>query len=123
MLTGGRLFHYYLNLGSTSTTYDWWKTRCRRKDKNTKVPIPLTPEEMERVLESEGNFFHGFVLQSIHISGSARTQLFYPTFAAHCHGLSKMGRDMFAAYGFCTPHTSFHRLREDIAVQAQLKIR
>ena len=121
--TGGKIFHCYLNLASSSTTYDWWMGRCRQRERSTNLHVPLTLDEMDRVLDAEGNFFHGFILQSIHMSGHARTQLFYPTFAATCHGLSKMGRDMFASYGFCTPHTSYHRLRDDIVARANQRIR
>ena len=78
---------------------------------------------MDRILRAEGVFFHGFVLQSLHMSGYARCQLFYPTFAAGCYGLSKSGMDVLAGYGFCTPHTSYQRLRNDLIDTAQRKIR
>jgi len=108
-------------LASTSTTFSWWKRR--QKKKVAGVLFPLTDSEMNRVLKAEGVFFHGFVLQSLHMSGYARSQLFYPTFAAGCHGLSKGGMDVLAGYGFCTPHSSYNRLRNDLLDTAKRKVR
>lgn len=119
--SGGNVFHAYLNLASTSKTHAWWIKRSRKRSQGKL--IPLTSAEMDRVQKAESTFFHGFVLQSVHLSGSARGQLFYPTFAAGCHGLSKSGMDILAGYGFCTPHTSYQRLRSDLIATAERKVR
>jgi len=99
----------YLNFGSTPKTYKWWKMRQRRKQGRYDEHVPLSEQEMETVIKDNGCYFHGFVLQSLHMAGYNRSQLFYPTFAAGCHGLSKMGMDILASYGYCSPHTSYQR--------------
>lgn len=121
MLTGGLILHCYLDLASSFETNKFWKGRSRGI--RGRDPLPLTEQEMERILRTEGNSFHGFILQMLHLSGKSRHQLFYPAFAAVCHGLSKMGMDQMAAYGFSTPHTSYTRLREDLYRNAEEKIR
>lgn len=78
---------------------------------------------MDEILETEGTAFHGFILQMLHLSGKSRQQLFYPAFVASCHGLSKMGMDQLAAYGFSTPHSSYYRLKEDLFRKAEDNIR
>jgi len=115
--------HMYLNFGSTPKTFKWWKTRRRKREPNRGRLIPLKEDEMNRILRANASYFHGFVLQSLHMSGYNRSQLFYPTFAASCHGLSKMGMDMLAGYGYCSPHTSFQRQRFQLYALAKNKVR
>jgi len=115
------ILHAYLELASSFAIHKFWMGRS--KGIRGREPLPLSSAEMERIMKAEGTAFYGFVLQMLNLSGKSRRQLFYPAFAAKCHGLSKMGIDQLAAYGFCTPHTSYHRLREQLLQQATAKIR
>ena len=120
--SGGLLLHMYLNFASTPKTFKWWKTRRRKRGRDREL-IPLNAIDMETLLKDNSSYFHGFVLQSLHMSGYNRSQLFYPTFAAACHGLSKMGMDMLAGYGYCSPHTSYQRQRTELCELAKNKVR
>lgn len=113
--TGGIVFEQYLNLAVTQKNYYLWNRIKKRGF--------INPDEMDQLIKHDGCYFHGFFLQSVHMSGLSRQQLFYTTYSASCHGLSKMGKDILARYGFATPNTSFLRLRDDLLQRAKTKVR
>jgi hypothetical protein len=99
--TGGLLFEAYLDGFSGWATHKKWKA-IRRRFEHDEEDRPSQDEESE-LLESERGDFHGFVLKSIaSIGNNGKSQLFYLTFACRYHGLSRMGSDLLAHYGFNT---------------------
>jgi hypothetical protein len=57
--------------------------------------------------------FHGYLLYHCNsISKTAVKQMFYLTFAAKFHGLSKTGIKMLSKYGFLSKLSSFRSLME-----------
>jgi hypothetical protein len=62
---------------------------------------------MELYVENEA-MFHGYLLYHCNsVSKKAVKQMFFLTFAAKFHGLSKTGIKMLAKYGFISKITSF----------------
>jgi len=108
-------------LGTAGINKEFKRNRARL-DESGNVQ-PYSAKEMARLLDIEGNRFHGYMLLGVQISGKARRQLFYPTFAASAHGLTKTGMDSLASYGFTAPHTSFYRRRDELVQQQKQRIR
>ena len=97
--------------------------RNQKRQNRDGSSVQYTQVEMDALLATEGNRFHGYMLSGLLMSGKARRQIFYPTFAATSHGLSKSGMDLLSSYGFSTPHTSFYRQRDELLARCRTTAR
>jgi hypothetical protein len=98
--SGGRLFyHFILNYGSWFT-WEIWKAH-KRENGLAAPETPFSEERWEAVRHKEGGAFHGFVLSvTRNVVKQARKQLFFTTFAARFHGLSRQGCELLAGFGW-----------------------
>ena len=119
--TGGLLLEAYILLMGTTEINKEFKRRKKFRNEDGNIQ-PYSADEMARVIAAEGNRFHGYMLLGVQISGKARRQLFYPTFAASAHGLTKTGMDTLASYGFTSPHTTFYRRRDELVREHKQRI-
>ena len=72
--------------------------------------VPLSDDEFEQVWARERKCFLGFILMSTgNIGSTGKSQMFFPTFAARFHGLSRQGTSCLAAHGFLLPIASYDR--------------
>jgi hypothetical protein len=99
--SGGRLFyHFILNYGSW---YTWqiWKAHKKENGQQAAPETPFSEQRWEAVRHKEGGAFHGFVLSvTRNVVKQARKQLFFTTFAARFHGLSRQGCELLAGFGW-----------------------
>ena len=112
----------FVTLMGSWKQHKMYREKKKRKDALGQ-DIAYTAAEMDVLLSAEGNRFHGFMLNGLQMSGQARNQLFYTTFAATAHGLTKSGMDLMSSYGWTLPHTSFYRARDRLINEVQQKVR
>ena len=103
---GGYLFEYFID-HNASQHYMRMYRDCLNKE-NGKIG----QESTKTVVRCLGYKFLGFVCMILNISGnSAREQMFFSTYAARYHGLSRSGVNMLAAIGNMMPMSTL----DDIA--------
>jgi hypothetical protein len=106
---GGMLFEMWVNLMGSYTSYR--KVRSHIADKPNER---LSREDEEVIVLREKVKFHGYVISAVHnIGNTGKTQMFFLSFTAKFHGLSNMGQDMLARYGFMMKPTLFSQERAE----------
>ena len=109
--TGGHLFDAYVTLSGSYTTMGKWRRYCGRKDQNG-VILLCSQLESDEIVEAEKNYFLGFcILQCGRVCSKSRTQLFFHTWTAVFHGLSRIGVHMLAQMGMAMKISAFDTQR------------
>ena len=117
MSTGGELFEQYLTVASSFTSHRLWRAVCSTGD----LADPATEQTL---IDKEACRFHGWVLmQCGSIGAKGRRQLFYCSFMAKYHGLSRQGREILAQFGFMTKKSSFDKIFKEILAESKRRTR
>ena len=116
--TGGLLFEYYLVANGSWKSNKTWKAICRQAVED--CHFELDPDIQQQILKAESSKFHGYVLMGCNSIGNlGKKQHFYATFVSHFHGLSRMGSELLAKYGYCMSKSSYGTMRADAVVRAR----
>jgi hypothetical protein len=73
-----------------------------REQANDELDDKLAVTEMAfaQMVERDGGCFHGFVLMGVgNVGNNGKRQLYYPTFSARFHGLSRQGVQLMSHFG------------------------
>lgn len=98
--SGGHLFYHFMINYASWFTWEIWKAH-KRENGLTAPQTPFSEERWEAIRNKEGGAFHGFVLSvTRNVVKQARKQLFFTTFAARFHGLSRQGCELLAGFGW-----------------------
>ena len=122
MPTGGKVFEHYLDLMAKWSTHKLWRKHLddHKHNDDHKMDAPT----WERILKKERGPFMGFVLMATaNIGNNGKTQLFYHTFNAKFHGLSRPGVDMLARYGYAMKNSLFDETEVKVYTAAVAKNR
>ena len=122
VLTGGRLFEKYLVTLASHKSHGMWKKIQRAVTNNPATVVSL--EHQNEIMEREQTNFHGFVLLACNSIGrKGKRQMFYATFIARYHGLSRMGAEILAKYGYTMSRTMNYGMRKDLIEQSRATTR
>jgi hypothetical protein len=81
------------------------------------VPLTVTEAEFDFMLERDGGCFHGFVLMAVgNVGNNGKRQLYYPTFSARFHGLSRQGVQLMSHFGVLMNISTYDRHKKDFLV-------
>lgn len=117
--TGGRLFEGYLDGMSSWATHKRWKDISRNFDPNEIDNMDLQDVQNE-IVERERGTFHGFVITSCaNIGNKGQRQLFFHTFIARYHGLSRSGCETLSKFGLTMRRTSYDTHRKGTIMTAR----
>ena len=111
---GGHLFDAYVTLLGSYSTLEKWNHYCTRKDQNGVIRMCSETESAE-IIEAEKQHFLGFcMVQCARVASKSRTQLFFHTWNAVFHGLSRLGVHVLAQMGLMMKTSNFdtHRRQE-----------
>jgi hypothetical protein len=62
--------------------------------------LRVTEMEFDQMSDRDGGIFHGFVLIGVgNVGNNGKRQLYYPTFSARFHGLSRQGVQLMSHFG------------------------
>ena len=122
VLTGGRLFEKWLTTLASHQSHKMWKKIQRAVIDNPDTVVSL--ERQNAIMDREQTNFHGFVLLACNSIGrKGKRQLFYATFIARYHGLSRMGAEILAKYGYTMSRTMYYDMRKDLIEQSRATTR
>jgi hypothetical protein len=111
--TGGRLFEHYLEGLASYTSHKAWKKIKAEAVAAGEVAHGEEAAE-EELLKRESGPFHGYVLQSCAcIGNTGKRQMFFTTFVAKYHGLSRMGTEVLAHYKFMMSRGLYETMRQE----------
>jgi hypothetical protein len=98
-----------------------WKVLSRARDCNGDY-IQVDMETEEWLLNKIQTKFFGWVLTTTaSIVSKARKQLFYHTFIARYHGLSREGSDTLSQFGIMMKKTSYDTTRKSVVALSRTK--
>jgi hypothetical protein len=83
-----------------------------REQANDGLDDKLVVTEMvfAQMVERDGGCFHGFVLMGVgNVGNNGKRQLYYPTFSARFHGLSRQGVQLMSHFGGMMSITTYDR--------------
>jgi hypothetical protein len=105
---GGFLFHYFLEHNAS----DFYMRHYRDCLKNGGGTIGYL--NTNYFISALGTKFLGFICLALNIRGNcAREQMFFQTYAARYHGLSRSGVNMLAAIGFMMATTTLDNIAKE----------
>jgi hypothetical protein len=109
--TGGRLFDLFLeNMGSYTSHRQLQKHKAMCIDAGE--DSLMTEDEEAVIMNRERGSFHGYVLAATtNVGNAGKPQVFYTTFAARYHGLSRTGIDLLAFFGYAMPSTNYDKIQ------------
>ena len=111
----------YLDGQSGFANHERWKWLNRQLDE-LGFPLPATEDHQEQMLTRDKLAFHGWVMWAIaNVGYNGRDQLFFHTFFARYHGLSRSGSDMLARFGYCMPRTRYMARKKEMVKSAKLQ--
>lgn len=121
--TGGQLLEHYMEGLSGFVSHQEWialKAAVKREGAAGKY----TNEAEETLIKREVGGFHGFVMKSCAgIGNTGKRQLFWTTFVARYHGLSRMGTELLSHYDFTTARTQYQAMKLEVLKQARAQTR
>ena len=83
-----------------------------------------SPDEQEYFVKSERCDFHGWAIKAIaNIGNTGKHQLFFVTFVAKYHGLSRLGAEILSSYGFGTKRIQYATLVQETVATAREETR
>jgi hypothetical protein len=72
--------------------------------------LVLSETHFGQMVERDGGCFHGFVLMGVgNVGSNGKRQLYYPTFSARFHGLSRQGVQLMSHFGGMMSITTYDR--------------
>lgn len=120
---GGQLLEHYMEGLSGFVSHQEW-IALKASVKRDGVAGMLTNEAEEALIKREVGAFHGFVMKSCAgIGNTGKRQLFWTTFVARYHGLSRMGTELLSHYDFTTARTQYQAMKQEVLKQARAKTR
>jgi hypothetical protein len=73
-------------------------------------PEPMSDEQFAIVVQRDAGCFHGFVLMGFsNMCRKSKRQLYFPTFCARFHGLSRQGVQIMSHFGCLMSITTYDR--------------
>lgn len=121
--TGGRLFEHYLEAYGSYTSHKQWK-RIKARAKEDGQEALVHEDVQAELIQRESGGFHGYVLQSCAcIGNTGKRQLFFTTFVAKYHGLSRMGTEILAHYNFMMSRGLYEAMRQEQVSKAREQTR
>ena len=95
--TGGKLLDAYMAGFSKPTT----EQKCNTERKNKREGNEVDEDVLEELICKEKTAFRGFLLSNCaRVHSKAKKHQFHSTFVARYHGLSRMGSEILAQYGY-----------------------
>jgi hypothetical protein len=108
-------------MASSWVVHHKWKVLSRDRDANGDF-IPVTAHDEQWLLRKIQTRFFGWVLTTTStIVSKARKQLFYHTFIARYHGLSREGSETLSQFGLTMRKTSYDSTRKDVVAMSRSK--
>jgi hypothetical protein len=96
---GGEAFERFLQIMGSETSLKLINARKRSNEDNG-VALTVTETEFGNMIERDGGCFHGFVLMGVgNVGNNGKRQLYFPTFSARFHGLSRQGVQLMSHFG------------------------
>jgi hypothetical protein len=106
--SGGLAFELFLGvMGSDASAKTLWKFAEENKDLVGNQQT-LSQADYEAVVRRDGGCFHGFILMGIkNMCRNSKRQLYFPTFVARFHGLSRQGVQIMSHFGTLMSITTY----------------
>ena len=121
--SGRRLFDYYVTLCGCYSLQEKWRCFLDKTDCEGNYQM-CTPEESKPILEEEKNNFLGFCLTTCaRVVAKSRSQLFFHTWNAVFHGLSRLGLHVQSVMGFMQKKSTFDTQRQREVDRTDAKLR
>jgi hypothetical protein len=115
---GGFLFQWFIEFNASEYYYKRYRSLLRDEEGF------LGQENTDLFVNSLGYKFLGYVCQVLSVNGqSASRQMFFATYAARFHGLSRSGVNMLAAVGCMMPMSSVDRTAKLHHAQSRMELR
>lgn len=109
---GGMLFECYVRLLGSNESVDIIHRLERLSEREDEI-ADQQDELTSRLLENEESFFYGFVLNSVpRINRKCYHTLFWMTWNATFHGLSRIGVKVLSKVGLLTKMSTFDNVRK-----------
>ena len=121
--SGGKVFEDYVKLCGSWSSFEALKVvHLQLADED--MPDEPNADICNKILEDESSFFHGYILHvCAKVSTQGRRQLFWSTWNATFHGLSRMGLFLQAQLGFMTKPSTFDTQRKKEHDQSTEKLK
>ena len=82
----------------------------------------MSTADYDEVVDRDGGCFHGFVLMALkNMCRNAKRQLYFPTFVARFHGLSRQGVQIMSHFGSLMSITTYDRWEKEFLVEIRKK--
>ena len=109
---GGILFEQYLQLQGSYTSHREYTQHVQAAALSGDDAF-MSEATQEATFKREDGAFHGWVIKAVaNIGDTGKKQMFFTTFVARYHGLSKSGADILAHYGYCMKRTLYKEMRK-----------
>lgn len=109
---GGMLFECYVRLLGSNESVEILKRLERLSDQENET-VHQQDDLTSRLLENEESFFYGFVLTSVpRIHRKCYHTLFWLTWNATFHGLSRIGVKVLSKLGLLAKMSTFDNIRQ-----------
>ena len=106
---GSLLFEHFIDIMGSWSTQERMKAHRKAMSDDPAVET-MSDVVFAKIWSSERGAFVGFVLQAVgNIGTVGHNQLFYNTFCARFHGLSRQGVAILASHGYMLPITTYDR--------------
>jgi UDP-glucose 6-dehydrogenase len=117
--TGGILLENFLNMTASWSVHKIWKQLIAGQEANGQHG-PVGPELQRALLDKvQTNFYAWIITTTAYIVSKARKQLFFNTFIARYHGLSRNGSDIIAQFGLTMKKNSYDCTRKEVVETAR----
>ena len=117
MRTGGKVFEHYLSVFASYASHRAWISHLTKVEAGERHDL-LPHDEEKQIIKRERSKFHGWIMSSCNSIGNmGKKQLFFSSFVARYHGLSRGGLEILAQFGFASSKTMYGDLyREQITL-------
>lgn len=125
MRCGGAVFEHYLSIFSSYTSHRVWRAHLTGITAGLKHDLISLADE-NQIVTRERSKFHGWIMSSCNSIGNfGKKQLFFSSFVARYHGLSRSGQDILAKFGYATSktmHGDLHREQFELSTEKALQV-
>jgi hypothetical protein len=120
---GGLAFERFLQQMGSERSVKVLNAR-KKANEGLPVPLPITETAFDIMVERDGGCFHGYVLMAVgNVGNNGKRQLYYPTFSARFHGLSRQGVQLMSHFGGLMSITTYDRYAAIFLTTIRLKHR
>jgi hypothetical protein len=106
---GGLAFERFLQLMGSERSVKVLNAQ-KQANQELAVPLTITESDFDTMVERDGGCFHGHVLMAVgNVGNNGKRQLYYPTFSARFHGLSRQGVQLMSHFGGLMSITTYDR--------------